>query len=278
MNKPFFIGNPIIGNYLKTPAGQEELKTAIEKIKSVELPRGLILTEKQYMQIASTFLCIEEKIAYDEKPALYKLETVNLMIWFALLDPNREATLNQERNKVKISYMLYNLYQHTFKVFKEVCHFEIAILGKKNGISITCDTHSNYQKAKLLVQWKKFVSTGELSASIVKPLEAIRNFIEEKDLKPARHKIRPNKIIANQINKIISNHSMISQRQYFIYIYNLMLAMEVEERLPLRNDSDEKRHSVIRDYLLSDINRENEERKEYDKLIKNIIKTAIKKQ
>lgn len=249
MNKPFFIGNPIIDNYLKTPAGQEELKTAIEKIKSVELPRGLILTEKQYMQIASTFLCIEEKIAYDEKPALYKLETVNLMIWFALLDPNREATLNQERNKVKISYMLYNLYQHTFKVFKEVCHFEIAILGKKNGISITCDTHSNYQKAKLLVQWKKFVSTGELSASIVKPLEAIRNFIEEKDLKPARHKIRPNKIIANQINKIISNHSMISQRQYFIYIYNLMLAMEVEERLPLRNDSDEKRHSVIRDYL-----------------------------
>lgn len=131
MNKPFFIGNPIIDNYLKTPAGQEELKTAIEKIKSVELPRGLILTEKQYMQIASTFLCIEEKIAYDEKPALYKLETVNLMIWFALLDPNREATLNQERNKVKISYMLYNLYQHTFKVFKEVCHFEIAILGKR---------------------------------------------------------------------------------------------------------------------------------------------------
>ena len=57
MNKPFFIGNPIIDNYLKTPAGQEELKTAIEKIKSVELPRGLILTEKQYMQIASTFLC-----------------------------------------------------------------------------------------------------------------------------------------------------------------------------------------------------------------------------
>ena len=31
MNKPFFIGNPIIDNYLKTPAGQEELKTAIEK-------------------------------------------------------------------------------------------------------------------------------------------------------------------------------------------------------------------------------------------------------
>lgn len=54
--------------------------------------------------------------------------------------------------------------------------------------------------------------------------------------------------------------------------------MEVEERLPLRNDNDEKRHSVMRDYPLPDINRENEGGKGYNKLIKNIIKTAIKKQ
>lgn len=278
MNKPIITGNPIVDNYLKTSVGQSELKTVIEKIKSIEPPSGLVLTEVQYIQIASVFLKVEEKIAYDNKLASYKLETVNLIIWFAKYDRNGEATLKQEKNKVNINYMLPHLFQRTFKEFKVLCDFELKILGLKDGINIACNMLSNYQKAKLIVRWKRFISIGELHPSIIKPLEAIRNFIYDNDLRPAQHKIRPNKIIARHIYKAISSQANISQRQHFIYIYKIMHTMGIEASLSLRYDSEEKHYYTIKDYLSSDSKRENEEEKEHEKQIKEAERAAMEKQ